>query len=560
MANTLLKLVPVIFNKAPAPALVGAKEVIVGAGIKVNPANEAVPPGVVRLTAPVAPSPTIARREVEETTVNDVTGIPPNVIANALLKLVPVILMSAPAAAVFGANEVMVGAGIKVKPAKEAVPPGVVKLTAPPEPVPTIATMEVEETTVNAATGVPPNVMADVLLKLVPVILINAPAAAVVGANEVIVGAGINVKPANEAVPPGVVKLTAPVEPELTRATMEVEETTVNAATGVPPNVRTNVLSKLVPVILINAPAAAVLGANAVIVGAGIKVKPAKEAVPPGVVRLTAPVAPIPTIARMEVEEITVNDVTGIPPNVMADVLLKLVPVIVISAPAAAVIGANAVIVGGRIKVKPAKEAVPPGVVKLTAPDEPAPTIATIDVEDTTVNARTGVPPNVMIEVPLKLVPVIVIIIPLPAAKGEKLVMVGAGIKINPAKEAVPPGVVKLTAPEDPIPTIATIEVDEMTVKELTDVPPNVKANVPSKFVPVILINAPAAAVVGAKEVMVGGGIYVKPAREAVPPGVVKLTAPVEPLPTVATIVVDDTTVNDLTLIPPSDTANVLSK
>ena len=262
----------------------------------------------------------------------------------------------------------------------------------------------------------------------------------------------------------------------------------------------------------------------------------------------------------MEVEETTVNDVTGIPPNVIANALLKLVPVIVISAPAAAVIGANAVIVGAGMKVNPSSEAVPPGVVKLTAPDEPAPTIATIDVEDTTVNARTGVPPNVMIEVPLKLVPVIVIIIPLPAAKGEKLVMVGAGIKINPAKEAVPPGVVKLTAPEDPIPTIATIEVDEMTVKELTDVPPNVKANVPSKFVPVILINAPAAAVVGAKEVMVGGGIYVKPAREAVPPGVVKLTAPVEPLPTVATIVVDDTTVNDLTLIPPSDTANVLSK
>ena len=341
---------------------------------------------------------------------------------------------------------------------------------------------------------------------------------------------------------------------------MEVDETTVYAATGVPPNVRTNVLSKLVPVILINAPAAAVLGANAVIVGAGIKVKPVKEAVPPGVVRLTAPVAPIPTIARMEVEEITVNDVTGIPPNVMADVLLKLVPVIVISAPAAAVIGANAVIVGAGMKVNPSSEAVPPGVVKLTAPDEPVPTIATMEVEETTVNAATGVPPNVMADVLLKLVPVILINAPAAAVLGANAVIVGAGIKVKPAKEAVPPGVVRLTAPEDPIPTIATIEVDEMTVKERTDVPPNVKANVPSKFVPVILINAPAAAVVGAKEVMVGGGIYVKPAREAVPPGVVKLTAPVEPLPTVATIVVDDTTVNDLTLNPPSDTANVLSK
>jgi hypothetical protein len=337
--------------------------------------------------------------------------------------------------------------------------------------------------------------------------VIKAPAAAVPGAKAVIVGAGIKVNPANDAVPPGVVKLTAPVAPVPTMAIMEVEDTTVKDVTGVPPNVMAKVLLKLVPVMVINAPAAAVVGAKAVIVGAGIKVNPVSDAVPPGVVKLTAPVAPVPTMATMDVEETTVNELTLVPPNVMADVLLKLVPVIVIKVPAAAVPGAKAVIVGAGIKVNPASDAVPPGVVKLTAPVAPVPTTATMEVEETTVNDATGVPPKVIAEVPLKLVPVIVIIVPAPALVGAKEVMVGAGMNVNPASDAVPPGVVKLTAPVAPIPTIATIEVEETTVKELTAVPPNVKAVVPSKLVPVILINAPVAAIVGEKEMIVGGGM-----------------------------------------------------
>ena len=145
-------------------------------------------------------------------------------------------------------------------------------------------------------------------------------------------------------------------------------------------------------------------------------------------VRLTAPVAPVPTMAIIEVDETTVNDVTNVPPNVRANVLLKLVPVISINAPVPALEGAKEVIVGAGMKVNPANDAVPPGVVRLTAPDEPVPTIATIDVEDTTVNAVTGVPPNVMLEVPKKLLPVIVINEPVAAAVGENEVMVGGGI------------------------------------------------------------------------------------------------------------------------------------
>lgn len=91
-------------------------------------------------------------------------------------------VMAMPSAAAVGAKEVMVGAGMKVNPSNDAEPPGVVRLTAPVEPVPTTAIMEVDERTVNDATGIPPNVITDVLLKLVPEIFNKAPAPALVGA------------------------------------------------------------------------------------------------------------------------------------------------------------------------------------------------------------------------------------------------------------------------------------------------------------------------------------------------------------------------------------------
>ena len=139
-------------------------------------------------------------------------------------------------------------------------------------------------------------------------------------------------------------------------------------------------------------------------------------------------------------------------------------------------------------KIKPVILAVPPGVVKLISPDAPAPTTATIAVEDTTVNTCTDVPPRVIANVPMKFVPVIVIVAPEPTAVGLKEMMVGGGIKLNPAMEAEPPGVVIPMAPDEPLPTTASRVVDETTVKAATGVPPNVTIDVPVKFVPVMLI------------------------------------------------------------------------
>jgi hypothetical protein len=245
---------------APLPAFVGENEVIVGGAMNPNPSSDAVPPGVVRLTAPEEPLPTIAMMVVDDTTVNELTEVPPSVTTEVLLKLVPVIVMSAPAAAVVGANAVIVGAGMNVNPSSEAVPPGVVKLTAPEEPLPTIATIVDDDTTVNELTEVPPRVITEVLSKYEPVMVISDPVAAAVGLKLVMIGAGINEKPDNEASQPTEITLTKPDEPVPTLALMEPEDTTVKDSTGVPPKLTAEVLEKLEPVIVITAPAPAAVG------------------------------------------------------------------------------------------------------------------------------------------------------------------------------------------------------------------------------------------------------------------------------------------------------------
>ena len=86
-----------------------------------------------------------------------------------------------------------------------------------------------------------------------------------------------------------------------------------------------------------------------------------------------------------------------------------------------------------------------------------------------------------------------------------KLLMSGRDpVKINPVRAAVPPALVKLTAPLAPLPTTAVMVVEESTWKVATDNPPNVIAEVVFKLVPVIVMVAPAPALEGVKEVIVG--------------------------------------------------------
>jgi hypothetical protein len=70
------------------------------------------------------------------------------------------------------------------------VPPVVVTETLPDVPPATTAVMLVGETTIKEVAGVPPNETADAPVKLVPVIVTVVPVPALVGVNDVIVGAG----------------------------------------------------------------------------------------------------------------------------------------------------------------------------------------------------------------------------------------------------------------------------------------------------------------------------------------------------------------------------------
>ena len=85
----------------------------------------------------------------------------------------------------------MIGAGINEKPDNDASQPTEITLTKPEDPVPTLALMEPEETTVKDETGVPPKLTAEVWVKLEPVIVITVPAPAAVGSKLVRVGGGI---------------------------------------------------------------------------------------------------------------------------------------------------------------------------------------------------------------------------------------------------------------------------------------------------------------------------------------------------------------------------------
>ena len=86
------------------------------------------------------------------------------------------------------------------------------------------------------------------------------------------------------------------------------------------------------------------------------------------------------------------------------------------------------------------------------APTAPAGVTAVIEVASTTTTLVAATPPTVTLLAPVKLVPVMVIVVP-PAVVpevGETLAIVGAGIgtmNVNaPAAVAVPPGVVTTTS------------------------------------------------------------------------------------------------------------------
>jgi len=264
----------------------------------------------------------------------------------------------------------------------------------------------------------------------------------------------------------------------------------------------------LLPSICTLAPIAPLVGLRPTIVGEGKTVKvPALVATPPGAVTLIVPVLPAPTTALILVDDNMLKEAASVPPNFTEVAPVKLVPVITTVTLCAPLLGVNEEMVGAAIKVNPARLAVPPGVVTETLPEAPLATTAVIVVAFTTLKEVAAVPPKLTAVAPVKLVPVMVTVAPLAALVGVNDEMVGAGIKVNPARLAVPPGVVTDTLPEAPLATTAVIVVASTTLKEAADIPPKVTSVASVKLVPVMVTAAPLAALVGVNDEMVGAGI-----------------------------------------------------
>tara|TARA_R110002072_G_scaffold288122_1_gene454195 strand:+ start:257 stop:910 length:654 start_codon:yes stop_codon:yes gene_type:complete len=186
------RFVPVIVTVAPSPAEVGVKLLIAGGAMKVNPARFAVPPRVVTVTEPlVDPAGTAVTTWVPVLLVITAPGPLPKVIEVAPLRLVPVIVMEVPVAAVVGVKLATVGAGTKVKPAKLLVPPGVVTVTVPlAEPAGTVAVTWLAVFAVTVAAGPPPKVTRVAPARLVPLIATVEPTPPAPGLNPVTFGGG----------------------------------------------------------------------------------------------------------------------------------------------------------------------------------------------------------------------------------------------------------------------------------------------------------------------------------------------------------------------------------
>jgi hypothetical protein len=104
----------------------------------------------------------------------------------------------------------------------------------------------------------------------------------------------------------------------------------------------------------------------------------------------------------------------------------------------------------------------------------------------TTVNEVAAVPPKLTAVAPVKFVPVIVTVCPVPAEVGLNDAIVGGGKYVKPARVPVPDAVVTETEPDAPAATVALMLVALTTVNVVAALPPKLTAVAPVKFVPVI--------------------------------------------------------------------------
>ena len=149
------------------------------------------------------------------------------------------------------------------------------------------------------------------------------------------------------AVLPGAVTVIAPVAPLPTVALIKVELLIVKACAALPPIATAVAPVKLAPVMVMTVPVPPLVGVNDTMLGPVRKVKAlVLVVVPPGVVTVMVPVAPLPTVAVSEVALPTVKEAAAVPPKATAVAPVKFVPVRLTTVPTPPLVGVNEVIVG----------------------------------------------------------------------------------------------------------------------------------------------------------------------------------------------------------------------
>jgi hypothetical protein len=213
--------------------------------------------------------------------------------------------------------------------------------------------MEVSESTLNVVATPPLKLIAVAPVKLMPPRTTEVPVTPLVGAKELITGAGTKLV----ALVPTPVEVVTVIGPVVTLAgtntVMEVIdqfEAGEAGAASVPLNLTVLVpcvAPKLVPVIVTEVPTAPPLGLNEVIEGGGRTVNCVLlVAVPPGVVTVKLPfAAPDGTVVLIWLSLVTVNAAV-VPANFTAVAPVKLVPVIVTTVPVPPLAGLKPLIVG----------------------------------------------------------------------------------------------------------------------------------------------------------------------------------------------------------------------
>lgn len=245
-------------------------------------------------------------------------------------------------------------------------------------------------------------------------------------------------------------------------------------------------------------------------------------------------VAPFGTVTLICDTETTVIAPASVPLNCTLVALLRFVPLIVTSVdPACPLVGVNELIVGALITVNiVGLVAEPAGVVTIIElVMAVAGTVAVICESLSTLKTAT-VAPNFTVVAPVKFVPVITTEEPGNPIVGAMLVIFGKTLKVVVVVNEPAAFVTIIFEPlEAPAGTLTLIDVAETTViaPALVLTPPKTNSTSVTlfRFVPLMVIVAPTAPIVGVNEVMVGGLITVNiVGLEAVPPGVVTITVP----------------------------------